>query len=96
MKIIIFFVKGGCDGNDNNFISEDECNQNCTNLVKSVFRSRILEKCLQPPNKGMCKGNLKRYFYNDSSKQCEEFTYGNFIFLFIFFYNFPPKLRLIK
>ena len=32
--------------------------------------------CSLPPETGPCKGYFRRYFYNESSEQCEQFVYG--------------------
>ena len=32
--------------------------------------------CYEPKKKGMCNAYFHRYFYNNSSRQCERFIYG--------------------
>uniref|UniRef100_A0A8C8S2Y4 Uncharacterized protein n=1 Tax=Pelusios castaneus TaxID=367368 RepID=A0A8C8S2Y4_9SAUR len=32
--------------------------------------------CQLPPEKGPCKANIQRYFYNPASRECEKFIYG--------------------
>ena len=34
------------------------------------------EVCSQEPEAGPCRARLVRYFYNDTSDQCETFEYG--------------------
>ena len=32
--------------------------------------------CTLPPERGICKGRFKRYYYNSATKTCELFQYG--------------------
>ncbi|XP_053376969.1 papilin-like [Mercenaria mercenaria] len=68
------FFYGGCQGNDNNFERQDECERRC-----GVARERPLtakEVCAQPQATGPCRASIPRYYYNAETKRCEEFTYG--------------------
>ncbi|XP_046372865.1 papilin-like [Haliotis rufescens] len=58
------FFYGGCDPSENNFDSMEGCQQECEN------------PCLLPLDSGICRAILRNYFYNTTSKQCEEFYYG--------------------
>ena len=60
------FIYGGCQGNKNNFESEEKCKARCIRIPV----------CQQPMVVGRCKAALKRFFYNMTSMACEEFTYG--------------------
>ncbi|XP_053347373.1 tissue factor pathway inhibitor 2 [Clarias gariepinus] len=64
------FSYGGCGGNDNNFKSSVECLKTCYSIPK------IPRICRLPREKGLCFGIAKRYFFNMTSMQCEEFFYG--------------------
>ena len=33
-------------------------------------------ECFLKPNRGPCKGNLKRYYYDELSNECKEFSWG--------------------
>lgn len=60
------FMYGGCGGNDNNFSTLEECQQECE-APASV--------CSMPYDSGSCDGTQKRWFYNQHSHQCETFQY---------------------
>lgn len=42
----------------------------------NFFFNHSIDMCLLPSDRGPCKANLKRYFYNTTSKDCESFVYG--------------------
>ena len=45
-------------------------------FVANQSSAKLKKKCNLPKEVGPCKASLKRYFYNTSTKQCEEFYYG--------------------
>eukprot|EP01084_Bolivina_argentea_P239521 402573_1 len=59
------FFYSGCGGNANNFQTIDECEQLCST-----------EFCTLPADSGPCYAYMPRYFYNDTTDQCEIFIYG--------------------
>ncbi|XP_052766205.1 uncharacterized protein LOC128207366 isoform X2 [Mya arenaria] len=73
------FKYGGCQGNDNNFATEDECVRTC-----NARRERTLsreEVCRLPQDTGRCDINFfgsasTEYFYNSQTRQCEVFEYS--------------------
>ncbi|KAL7629998.1 UNVERIFIED_CONTAM: hypothetical protein RMT77_019882 [Armadillidium vulgare] len=58
------FTYGGCNGNENNFKLLSDCKDKCE------------AGCDKPVDPGLCEENLERYFYNETSLECETFTYG--------------------
>uniref|UniRef100_A0A6A7FYZ2 Amyloid beta A4 protein n=1 Tax=Hirondellea gigas TaxID=1518452 RepID=A0A6A7FYZ2_9CRUS len=75
------FLYGGCQGNDNNFATLDECNHHC---------EKPKSPCEMPVRPGHCGGGEARWYYNVDSRACEPFLYtgcdGNNN-------NFPSKLQ---
>ncbi|XP_051872416.1 tissue factor pathway inhibitor 2 isoform X2 [Pristis pectinata] len=64
------FIYGGCFGNENNFLSESDCIAHCGRTNK------IVNKCQLPPESGICRAFLRRYFYNITTRRCEQFVFG--------------------
>ena len=58
------FIYGGCKGNGNNFVNEDTCKDKC------------IKFCWLKPETGIGKASIKRFYYNPTTKRCEEFIYG--------------------
>ncbi|XP_071140147.1 carboxypeptidase inhibitor SmCI-like isoform X2 [Mytilus edulis] len=59
------FYYGGCDDNENNFKTIEEC--------KTVCNKRI---CTLPHVKGPGGVAIQRWFYNSDTMKCETFSYG--------------------
>ncbi|XP_050740363.1 papilin-like isoform X2 [Eriocheir sinensis] len=72
------FLYGGCGGNDNNFITKEDCEAACggqTQSTTEVTPDGSLP-CHLAKDHGPCSYKLKRYYYNGETRQCEEFTYS--------------------
>jgi len=61
------FMYGGCEGNENNFKSLEQCQNDCEKPV-SV--------CELPKETGLCRAGFLRWHYNAATQQCEEFLFG--------------------
>ncbi|XP_034285046.1 tissue factor pathway inhibitor isoform X1 [Pantherophis guttatus] len=76
------FNFGGCQGNENNFLTLDECQEKCVvkDVPAKIKKSRLKNEkpsfCLLENDPGVCRGLISRYFYNKESQQCEKFQYG--------------------
>ncbi|XP_067122223.1 papilin-like [Centruroides vittatus] len=63
------FIYGGCQGNENNFETLDECQDTCQVVSAAV-------DCSSEPETGLCYASFRRYYYDDESETCKEFVYG--------------------
>ncbi|CAG0888031.1 unnamed protein product [Darwinula stevensoni] len=63
------FTYGGCKGNDNNFLTERECQIRCHG------RNRQKETCLLRREEGDCQESLPRWYFDASQGRCLPFYY---------------------
>ncbi|XP_067993988.1 tissue factor pathway inhibitor isoform X1 [Melanerpes formicivorus] len=76
------FEYGGCHGNENNFLTLEECQKKCvvTELPQRMMAAKAKKEkpsfCFHEKDPGVCRGYFSRYFYNKETKLCELFKYG--------------------
>ncbi|KAG8198783.1 hypothetical protein JTE90_007093 [Oedothorax gibbosus] len=78
------FFYGGCQGNENRFLSKRMCERKClrddSESAVTIWPSEesiaLPRECTLPKNIGPCDGYFPRYYYNKETHQCEHFYYG--------------------
>ncbi|KAG5871898.1 hypothetical protein JTB14_030952 [Gonioctena quinquepunctata] len=84
------FYYGGCEGNGNNFASNEDCQRRCGNLppvepkpqtqppqpTSGPSETFKTEMCFLPSETGLCKAAFTKYFYDSSDGICKTFVYG--------------------
>ncbi|KAF1752814.1 hypothetical protein GCK72_019369 [Caenorhabditis remanei] len=63
------FTYGGCRGNQNRFVSKDQCQQSCK-------ETKIEEVCTLRPEPGPCRMAMEKWFYDPVTQSCHVFHYG--------------------
>ncbi|CAL1675129.1 unnamed protein product [Lasius platythorax] len=75
------YYYGGCGGNENNFLSEQDCVNRCETAVTTLpppgreveFRT---EFCFLRDEHGPCSENQVKWFYDSRDGVCKQFRYG--------------------
>ncbi|KAF7709175.1 tissue factor pathway inhibitor a isoform X2 [Silurus meridionalis] len=63
------FEYGGCQGNENNFETEEQCEVMCVVKAKK-------SPCHLEDEPGPCRGMVPRYFFDSKVNECRRFFYG--------------------
>ncbi|XP_037086585.1 papilin-like [Pollicipes pollicipes] len=66
------FSYGGCEGNGNNFETARECTSRCTGSKIEPGGAICRQRSLVGP----CAGSITRYYFDDTSKRCQQFIYS--------------------
>lgn len=61
------FTYGGCGGNENNFLTREECEGSCFNLP---------DTCNLPQIAGDCHYNETKWYFDAEAGRCSQFLYG--------------------
>ncbi|UYV74611.1 PAPLN [Cordylochernes scorpioides] len=65
------FTYGGCKGNDNNFVTEEACVQQC-----AVATTHSKDVCALPRDPGPCQDALPRWYHDTAASTCLQFKYS--------------------
>ena len=77
----------------NNYNDQDK-NSYHDDYYKDDVNDKKLDKnvCSIKYETGPCKADILRYFYNDETDKCQEFSYGAPYFYYYYLYNLSLKL----
>lgn len=80
------FTYGGCLGNLNNHMDEQQCMSKCSGVtvsavqqpekVKAPKSPHFEEYCTEPKYTGQCRAAFQRWYYDNVTGTCSTFTYG--------------------
>ncbi|XP_022381070.1 kunitz-type protease inhibitor 2 isoform X2 [Enhydra lutris kenyoni] len=79
------FVYGGCDGNKNNYMTEEDCLEKCAGVTVSRrqdsddLSSDIFdyeEYCTAKAVTGPCRASFPRWYFDAEKNSCDSFIYG--------------------
>ncbi len=70
------FTFGGCEGNENNFMTLADCQRGCLGEASSMTSEQSTPEqiCAQPIEAGSCQADFSRYAFNGN--ECVTFSFG--------------------
>lgn len=81
-KTCVQAIYGGCKGNKNNYMTEEDCMTKCSAFSPEPFKQEeddqfdYQENCAASKVVGPCRASFPRWYFNAEIRKCEEFTYG--------------------
>lgn len=67
------FIYGGCGGNGNRYVTEEDCMNKCGDVV--VFESDT-DVCELPAETGHCLAYFRKFYFDKATGECKKFVYG--------------------
>ena len=67
------FAYGGCHGNKNRFMTQEDCENSCMHKRLTLMTNRM---CKQPIEAGSCNETLPRWAFDEGQKKCVPFYYS--------------------
>ncbi|KAG0713547.1 Papilin [Chionoecetes opilio] len=70
------FMYGGCGGNNNNFVSNEECENYCGERKIPAEEEFKTEFCFKEQSLGTCEDYQTYFYYDSQDGACKRFLYG--------------------
>jgi len=70
------FIYTGCQGNENNYDSLDECEATCGVIPDASVKAGKDPKCNEAVTLGNCRSRLQKYYYDQNTGLCKTFYYS--------------------
>ena len=70
------FTYGGCQGNGNNFATQEECYSTCNAALQPTGRRYSPGDCYEPVESGTCGDSLSKWYFDSVLGDCLAFHYS--------------------